>query len=328
MPIPPDRIEDLIEKCRQQRVLVVGDLMLDEFITGKVSRISPEAPVPVVEVQRAACYLGGAANVARNLCEFIRRPGIAGVIGQDQAGNQLLSLLAESGVGTEAVLQSEARPTTQKTRIVARHQQVVRVDREARSVLNNDERAWMVEKLRREIDRHDAVIIEDYAKGMIDQGMAAMIIHEARNQGKIVTADPNPNQHLNWSGATAVKPNRIETFQAAGLPMSDSDDDVYEAATVLLTRWDVQYLLVTLGESGMLLFEPGRPNYHTPTRAREVFDVSGAGDTSIAVFTLALAAGATGIEAAELANHAAGVVVGKLGTATVTPDELKQSFDA
>jgi D-glycero-beta-D-manno-heptose-7-phosphate kinase len=304
----------------------VGDLMLDEFITGKVSRISPEAPVPVLEVQKTAHYPGGAANVARNLGEFISRPGIAGIVGRDGAGEQLLKLLGEENVRTDAVFQSPYRPTTQKTRIVARHQQVVRFDRESREVLNNEERAWLVAKLREEIRDHDAIIIEDYAKGMLDQGMVSLIIQEARHAGKIVTADPNPNQHLDWSGATAVKPNRAETFQAAGLTSGDDDEAVPEAAAVLLERWDVKYLLVTLGESGMLLFEPGAAPYHTPTKAQEVFDVSGAGDTSIAVFTLALAAGATGIEAAEMANHAAGVVVGKLGTATLTPEELRASF--
>jgi rfaE bifunctional protein kinase chain/domain len=327
MPVSAQRLEKLLGDFASKKILVVGDLMLDEFIWGKVARISPEAPVPVVEVQRSSFYPGGAANVVRNLCSFLKSPGVAGVIGKDEAGDKLLAELKKEGAKVEAVLQSPRRPTTLKTRIIARQQQVVRVDRERRQPLDAKDRQWLLDHLKEEIKGYDAVIIEDYGKGLVDQELASLVIAQGKTHGKKVAIDPNPNNLINWSGATAIKPNRQEAFLSAGLPPMDGEDDLLKAAQILLKKWDVEHLLITLGEEGMLLVERGQKPYHTPTRAQEVFDVSGAGDTAIAVFTLALAAGATGVEAAEIANHAAGVVVGKLGTATLTLSELRKSFN-
>lgn len=326
MPLLSNRLHELTSAFATQRILVIGDLMLDEFIWGKVSRISPEAPVPVVDVQRSEFYPGGAANVVRNLCAFTQHASMAGVIGQDTAGQKILDLLKQDGASVEAVRQSASRPTTLKTRIIARQQQVVRVDRETKEKLSTDDHQWLLDKIAALVGEHDAIIIEDYAKGLVDQKLVTHVIEEARRQNKIITIDPNPHNSLNFSGATAIKPNRSEAFQMAGIEATENRVDLMHAAEVLQHKWDPRYLFITLSEEGVLLLEKGAEPYHTPTKAQQVYDVSGAGDTSIAVFTLALAAGATGQEATDLANHAAGVVVGKLGTATLTLTELRESF--
>jgi len=338
MHLPPDRLAAILDRFARSKILVVGDLMLDEFLWGKVTRISPEAPVPVVDVQRRASYPGGAANVARNLASLGAGAGLAGVIGEDEPGRHLLALLQQEKIATTGIHSTSARPTTHKTRICAitrqvndnleieDQQQIVRVDEEARSPLDAETKRWLFARLREEIPVHDAIILEDYAKGLIDQELVTLVIGEANRHGKIVAIDPNPNNPFDWSGGTVLKPNRREAFQAAQLPYSQDEEAVLKAAAILQKKHAIRYLLITLGEAGMLLLEQGRQPYHTPTRAQDVFDVSGAGDTAIAAFTLALAAGATGVEAAEIANHAAGVVVGKLGTATLTLEELRAMF--
>jgi len=338
MHLPSERLNLILERFSRSRILVIGDLMLDEFLWGKVTRISPEAPVPVVDVQRRASYPGGAANVARNLASLGAATGLAGVIGDDEPGRNLLALLQDEKIATSSIRATSSRPTTHKTRICAitrqvhdhleieDQQQIVRVDEETRAPLDAETKQWLFYRLRQEIQTHDAVILEDYAKGLIDQELVTLVITEAKAAGKIVAIDPNPNNPFDWSGGTVLKPNRREAFQAAQLPYSQDETAVLLAAEILQKKHEIRHLLITLGEAGMLLIEQGQKPYHTPTRAQEVFDVSGAGDTAIAAFTLALAAGATGIEAAEIANHAAGVVVGKLGTATLTVAELREMF--
>jgi len=333
-----ERLAAILESFPSSKILVIGDLMLDEFLWGKVTRISPEAPVPVVDIQRRASYPGGAANVARNLASLGARVGLAGVIGEDEPGRQLVQLLTAGGIATGSIRHSPLRPTTHKTRVCAitrqlhdhldieDQQQIVRVDEESRKPLDPDSKEWLFERLRAEIAAHDAIILEDYAKGLIDQELVTLVIGEAKKHGKIVAIDPNPNNPFDWSGGTVLKPNRKEAFQSVDMPYSTDEESVLRAGAMLQKRNNVKYLLITLGEAGMLLLEQGQKHYHTPTRAQDVFDVSGAGDTAIAAFTLALAAGANGIEAAEIANHAAGVVVGKLGTATLTVAELRDMF--
>jgi len=332
------RLAEILGAFQRSKILVIGDLMLDEFLWGKVTRISPEAPVPVLDVQRRAAYPGGAANVARNLASLGATAGLAGIIGQDQPGHHLLQLLKDENIGTGSIRATSLRPTTHKTRICAitrqlhdhldieDQQQIVRVDDESRATLDLESKKWLFNRLREEIRTHDAIILEDYAKGLIDQELVTLVISEAKTHNKIVAIDPNPNNPFDWSGATALKPNRREAFLTAGLPYSQDEEAVLKAGTALQKKHAIRYLLVTLGEAGMLLLDEGQKPYHTPTRAQDVFDVSGAGDTAIAAFTLALAAGATGIEAAEIANHAAGVVVGKLGTATLNVEELRDMF--
>ena len=312
-----------------KRILVIGDLMLDEFIWGKVSRISPEAPVPVVNVVGESYYPGGAANVARNVREFTEHTAVMGLAGDDSYGQQLLCLLRESGIDTGAVQQDAAIPTTVKTRIIARNQQVVRVDRERRGALSPEQTELAMRALDRAIPAIDGIIVADYGKGFVTQPLADYICRTARAHGKVLAIDPHPHTSLAWRDATAIKPNRAEAFLAAGLPPADpvlpvaEDQRLLEAGRRLLRLWSTASLLITLGEHGMLLLQDGQPPYHTPTRAKDVFDVSGAGDTAISVLTLALTAGAAAAEAAELANRASGIAVGKLGTATVTLAELQ-----
>jgi len=312
-----------------KRILVIGDLMLDEFIWGKVSRISPEAPVPVVNVTGESYYPGGAANVARNVREFTSGVAVMGIAGTDPQGQRLLGLLEAEGIDTSAVQRDEASFTTMKTRIVARNQQVVRVDRERKGALSEEQTERAMRLLDVAIRGADAIVVADYGKGYVTQALADYICLSAGEHGKILTVDPHPHTSLRWRNATAIKPNRTEAFLAAGLRPSEpvdpvlSDGPLLAAGRTLFGLWGARNLLITLGEQGMLLLDAEAPPYHTPTRAKEVFDVSGAGDTAIAVFTLGLAAGASPTEAAELANCASGIVVGKLGTATATAAELE-----
>jgi rfaE bifunctional protein kinase chain/domain len=326
------RLGALLAGFADRRILVIGDLMLDEYIWGKVSRISPEAPVPVVNVTGESYYPGGAANVVRNLREFTRGVSVMGLAGTDPSGRRLVELLENSGVDTSGVERDPAYSTTVKTRIIARNQQVVRVDRERKAPLTPEQADRAAAYLDRTIEGLDAIIVADYGKGFLTQPLADYICRTARTHGKILTVDPHPHTSLSWHGATAVKPNRSEAFIAAGLAPSDpvspvlSDVALLEAGKRLMDRWQCESLLITLGEQGMLLLQSDAPPYHTPTHAQDVFDVSGAGDTAIAVFTLGLSVGAFPMEAAELANRASGIVVGKLGTATVTVAELGASL--
>ena len=326
------RYQALLAGFTGQRILVIGDLMLDEYIWGKVSRISPEAPVPVVNVTGETYYPGGAANVVRNVREFTAHVSLMGMAGTDPPGMRLVELLKNSGVETSGVQQDAACSTTVKTRIIARNQQVVRVDRERKAALTAEQTERAIAYLDATIGGVDAMIVADYGKGFLTQPLADYLCRTARAHGKILTVDPHPHTALSWEGATAVKPNRSEAFSAAGLPPSDAvspvleDGALLEAGRRLMARWKCASLLITLGEQGMLLLQENAPPYHTPTHAQDVFDVSGAGDTAIAVFTLGLAGGALPDEGAELANRASGIVVGKLGTATVTVAELQASL--
>ena len=323
----------LIERFRDKRVLVVGDLMLDEFVWGKVSRISPEAPVPVVNVDSQSYYPGGAANVARNLREFTEHVSVMGLLGNDLHAEILKGLLSAQDIDLTGIQQSDDYQTVVKTRIIARQQHIVRVDRESTSVPDAGCHARALVQFEAMLPDLDAVIIEDYAKGFLVQGFVDGLGALARRAGKIVTVDPNPRNDLHWKGVTAVKPNRAEAFHVAGLPATEiteppeHDPALRRAGERLLEKWDTETLLITLGELGMLLFRRGLPPYPAAPSFHEVFDVSGAGDTAIALFTLALAAGASAEQATVVANHASGVVVGKLGTAVLTPAELLESFD-
>jgi D-beta-D-heptose 7-phosphate kinase/D-beta-D-heptose 1-phosphate adenosyltransferase len=318
----------LIGEFSRKRILVIGDLMLDEFIWGKVNRISPEAPVPVVSVVSESYYPGGAANVARNLREFTPHTTLLGRVGCDRHGAQLLDLLTGAGIETAGVLRHGPVATTVKTRILARNQQVVRVDREERTPLAATETDQAIAYIESVIDRVDAIAVADYGKGFVTQALADHLSESVRRRGKVLTVDPHPHTSLAWRNATAMKPNRLEAFLAAGLPPSEpvspvlEDRPLFEAARRLRDRWQPRHLLITLGEQGMLMVGSDEGIHHIPTSARTVFDVSGAGDTALAVLTLALASGAGAVDAAKLANAASSIVVGKLGTAVVTAPEL------
>ena len=326
------RLEHILDRASSRRITVIGDLMLDEFVWGKVGRISPEAPVPVVEVTGESFYPGGAANVARNLREFVDRVAIIGLLGKDRSGEQLRELLSEQKIDTLNAVAEATFHTIVKTRIIARQQQVVRVDREKFVGLSAQQIEEVVAAVRKDIPETDAIIFEDYGKGFLSTDLVSKIADAARSAGKILAADPNPANLIEWRGLTVIKPNRTEAFRAAGIPIGDPDPipsqdaDLKRAGETLRKKWETENVLITLGEHGMMLFQgKGTPHY-IPTKAREVFDVSGAGDTAIALFTLGLACGATPTEAAEIANYASAVVVSKLGTATVTRDELIASF--
>ena len=327
------RLRQILDRASSKRILVIGDLMLDEFVWGKVGRISPEAPVPVVQVTSETFFPGGAANVARNLREFIDKVSVIGLIGKDRSGQQLRQLLTSEKIDTSDSVEDEKFSTIVKTRIIARHQQVVRVDREKIAKPSNAQISKVAAAIKKKLGNIDAIIFEDYGKGFLTRELVGQIAKDARAAKKIVTADPNPNNPIDWNGMTAVKPNRAEAFLAAGVPDRDSgvapkkDVDLVRAGKELLQKWGTQYLLVTLGEHGVMFFEKGKHPHHIPTKARDVFDVSGAGDTAIALFTLALVGNATPLEAALIANHASAVVVGKLGTATVSREELIASFE-
>ncbi len=327
------RLREILARAASKRIAVAGDLMLDEFVWGKVGRISPEAPVPVVEVTGESFYPGGAANVARNLREFIASVSVIGTVGTDQSGRQLLDLLRAGNIETGLVLEDPAFRTIVKTRIVARHQQVVRVDREEIRSPLSEQVAQVTAGLGKIMPQLDAFIFEDYGKGFLSAELVRQLSADLKAAGKIATADPNPQRQVDWGKVTAIKPNRSEALHAAGFPPSDPVDPPLEdkvlltAGLRLLSNWDTEMLLITLGEQGMMLFERNEPPHHIPTKARQVFDVSGAGDTAIALFTLALCCEATPLEAAEIANHASAVVVAKLGTATVSPAELIVSLE-
>lgn len=306
--------------------------MLDHFIWGHVRRISPEAPVPIVEVTKEEFYPGGAANVARNISPFSPHTHLMGRVGKDMAADKLRSLLIEDQVDPAPLLVHETLPTISKARVVARQQQIVRVDREKLLPQTDDELAEVGQRLRKLAPNLDAIILEDYGKGFITEKLMQLVAKIAAEHKLIVTVDPSPRNPLPWAGVSLVKPNRLEAFAAAGLedhllpevPLENKE--LLEVGRVLLAKWNVASVLVTLGEQGMMLFERDASPHHIPTRAREVFDVSGAGDTAIALLTLALATGMSLLEAAEISNHASGIVVGKLGTATLTPDELLAAF--
>ncbi len=326
------RARQILSAARNTRVLVVGDVMLDQFIWGGVSRISPEAPVPVVDFLRESFMPGGAANVSRNLADLAVPTEIFGVIGNDDAARKLQKLLGEQNIGCTGLVKNSARHTSIKTRIVAQQQQVVRVDRETRVHLDAKTSGRLLAEFKAKLARADAVIVGDYGKGVVTQPLLDEIKSLCRARGVWLSLDPKPVHHLNLANLSLITPNRKEAFELADLPDDTknenplADKNLMAVAEKLLAELRPAVLLVTLGELGMLLCQRGQKPFHIPTVAQEVFDVSGAGDTVIASFTLAVAAGASPIEAAILSNHAAGIVVGKVGTATTTPKELLKSF--
>jgi rfaE bifunctional protein kinase chain/domain len=327
------RLRAILSTASKARVLVIGDGMLDQFIWGSVVRISPEAPVPVVDFQRESFMPGGAANVARNLTALKVPTELFGAIGQDQAAAQLKSLLKEQGVGYGGLMATATRGTTLKTRIVAHQQQVVRIDRETRAGLNSAFTRRLLAALESHLPRADAVLVGDYGKGVVTQPLLNRLKELCRRHGVWLSFDPKPVHHLNLANLSLITPNRKETFELADLPDDTRDanplldQNLMLAAERLLNELRPAVLLITLGELGMLLCQRGQKPFYIPTVAQEVFDVSGAGDTVIATFTLAITGGASPIEAAIVSNHAAGIVVGKVGTATAVPEELLKSFE-
>jgi D-beta-D-heptose 7-phosphate kinase/D-beta-D-heptose 1-phosphate adenosyltransferase len=321
MSISPAQARTLLKKVARLRILVVGDVMLDHYIWGDATRISPEAPVPVVHIQRDTYTAGAGANVALNLVALGAKAVVAGCIQDDEPGRKLANVLGRHGV--KGINLAGAGQTIVKTRVLAQHQQLCRLDRESPAEHYAVDASKAVARLRPEVQASDAVILSDYAKGLLTDELVAALTRLARDAGKFIALDPKPKRKLRFPGLDLLTPNRREAAELAGVdwdpqqpfPAEDICARIYE-------RYRPHYLVVTLSEDGMLLCAQGRVLKTIPTAAREVFDVSGAGDTSIAGLVLALAAGADLETAAHFANAASGVVVGKLGTATVTPDEL------
>jgi D-beta-D-heptose 7-phosphate kinase/D-beta-D-heptose 1-phosphate adenosyltransferase len=330
--LSPKRVRQILTAAGRIRILVVGDVMLDTFVWGSVARISPEAPVPVVDFEKENSMPGGAANVARNLTALNVATELYGVVGNDHPAAQLKDLLTEHHIGCRGLVATATRPTSVKTRIVAHTQQVVRIDREARDGIDASLTRRLARSLEAMISSSAAVIVGDYGKGVVTQQLLEDIKAQCRKRGLWLSLDPKPVHHLNLSGLSLITPNRKEAFELARIPDETknqnplADTNLLQVAERLLNELKPALLLITLGELGMLLCQRDKPPFHIPTVAQEVFDVSGAGDTVIATFTLAIAAGASPVEAATLSNHAAGIVVGKVGTATVSSEELLGSF--
>lgn len=316
-----ERIRAALASYRTSSVLVLGDLMLDRFVWGEVTRISPEAPVPVVEIERETAHLGGAANVAANLralgCEVM----LSGIVGEDPAGEELIKYAQEQGIRTTGVAVS-CRPTTTKTRIIARGQQVVRVDREEAHPLKEPDMERILACLEEAVSRADAVVVSDYAKGVVSRPVIERLVSLSRPREIPVLVDPKPVNRSCYHGVTALTPNLREAEAMAGFPIP-GEQELARAAESIRAGLGAQAVLVTLGPQGMALFETGAGKYRIPTMAREVFDVTGAGDTVIAALTAGLVRGLSLREAACFANIAAGIVVGKVGTATVTVKEIE-----
>jgi rfaE bifunctional protein kinase chain/domain len=327
------RARQILNTAAKARILVVGDVMLDQFIWGSVARISPEAPVPVVDFSHESFMPGGAANVARNLTALAVPTELFGTVGNDSAAGQLRVLLSQQRIGCHGLVASAMRRTSLKTRIVAHQQQVVRIDRETRDGLDAALTKSLLSRIKTKLATADAVIVCDYGKGVVTQPLLDEIKKLCRECGVWLSLDPKPVHELNLNGLSLITPNRKEAFELADLPDDTrnanplADKNLMLVAERLLNELRPAVLLITLGESGMLLCQRGQKPFHIPTVAQEVFDVSGAGDTVIASFTLAVAAGASPLEAAIISNHAAGIVVGKVGTATTSPEELLQSFN-
>ena len=315
-----ERAAALTEAFSDKRIVVLGDVMLDEFIWGRVRRISPEAPVPVVEVDRQSLALGGAGNVASNLVALGASPTPIGVVGSDSDAERLRSAFREVGVSFDGLVVDAGRPTTSKTRVIAHSQQVVRADRESRAAIDAGTAERLLDIFRRSIEAADAVVVSDYGKGLLTPTLLSGALAAASERGLTVCLDPKLRNFVHYQPVTVITPNNQEAAEAAGIAI-EGEQSLIEAGQKLLASVDCRAVLITRGEEGMTLFtEDGIT--HIPTVAREVYDVTGAGDTVIATLALALASGASLEEAAVLANHAAGVVVAKVGTASVTRDEL------
>jgi D-glycero-beta-D-manno-heptose-7-phosphate kinase len=316
-------IQKIIKDFRNRKILVIGDIILDHYIWGKVNRISPEAPVPVVEVTRENFLLGGAANVANNIVSLGGHAAVIGINGEDIAGEALRSILEQKGVDCGGLF-TENRPTTVKTRVIAHNQQVVRFDREDSKYVDGRILKGILSHIHGILNDFDSVIISDYKKGMVTAELVRGILKKTKPKNIFVAVDPKVGHFDFYKGVSLITPNLMEAALGAGMEITD-DESLNKAGQALLKKLSLKAALITRGEQGMSLFEKSGVT-HIPTVARKVYDVTGAGDTVISAFTLASASGASMADAAIIANHAAGIVVGEVGTAVTSPDELLKSF--
>jgi D-beta-D-heptose 7-phosphate kinase/D-beta-D-heptose 1-phosphate adenosyltransferase len=325
-PFTQGRARELIQGFRGKRVLVLGDVMLDRYLWGAASRISPEAPVPIVEVEKETVRLGGAANVANNVASLGGEPLLLGIVGEDAPGKTLLGEMEERRLATEHVLVDPRRQTSVKTRIIARGQQVVRADQESRHDVEGDLEDWALRRVRDLAEKVDAIIVSDYGKGLITASILGNVLPLAERRKTPTCVDPKENHFRSYRRVSVITPNQQEAGAAFGAKIVD-DASLDRVGWGLKEQLECRAVLITRGEKGMSLFESGLERQDFPTVAREVYDVTGAGDTVVSCFALALASGATFREAAILSNHAAGTVIRVVGTATASPEELQGSVD-
>ena len=315
-----------IDGFRQIRALVIGDLMIDEYLWGRADRISPEAPVPVVTVERENHTLGGAGNVINNLTAMGAQVSAVGTAGTGRAGRMILEKLKDLGVRTHGIISEPDRPTTLKTRVIASSQQVLRIDREVRRPISPETLARLTEIITSMISRVDLIIISDYDKGLVTPELVAHTVELAREHGVLTLADPKSLKFDKYARVSVLTPNQKEAAVAANMEIT-SQKDLFAAGDILLNTVDLDRLVITCGKHGMVLFEKNASPHVIASRARQVFDVSGAGDTVISLLGLGLASGASFLDSAVVANAGAGIVVGKVGTATPTIAELKKVLD-
>ncbi len=312
----------IIDNFSKKKVLIIGDLVLDHYIWGKVSRISPEAPVPVVDVTGENFLLGGACNVANNISSLGGNAGIIGLSGNDRAGEVIRQMLSEKSVA--CYIFDDKRPTTVKTRVIAHSQQVVRFDREERHKADKNTLKEITSRIKKILPKYDAVIISDYRKGVISSELIKEILKAAKPKNKFVAVDPKTGHFHLYKNVSLITPNLKEASEGSGIEITD-EKSMIKAGAALLKKLSCRGVLITRGEEGMSLFEK-KSVKHIPTFAKHVYDVTGAGDTVIATFTLAYASGATMEQSAIIANHAAGIVVGEIGTAVTTPEKILESL--
>jgi rfaE bifunctional protein kinase chain/domain len=320
-----DRLSEIQKGFKNKRIAVIGDLMLDRYFWGKVSRISPEAPVPVVDIDEESTRLGGAANVANNIASLDGVPVMIGVVGKDTGAELLRALVAEKGFPVEGIVSDGTRPTTIKTRVIAHSQHVVRIDQEEKIDLDAGMQKKVLDILENQIKSLDGIILEDYNKGVLTKELIKSVIQLAKENRKIITVDPKSNNFFEYKGVSVFKPNRKEAEEALGCRLNIMKD-IEKALHNLLEKIAADNVLLTLGEMGMILLQRGGSPVHVKTRARHVADVSGAGDTVIATLTMAMAAGATVQESASLANYAGGIVCGEVGIVPIEKEILLQAI--
>lgn len=323
------RAAELLQIMRKRKIAVLGDVMLDEFVWGDVTRISPEVPVPVVDIRRESVHLGGAANVLANAVALGAQACVVGIVGNDSAGNLLRERLQEASAlqAKDYLVVDESRPSTTKTRIIAHNQLVVRADREQRTPVNGQTEKRLLELLKKVVAEVDAFVVSDYDKGVVTPNILAEILPVAYEKVPVLI-DPKIRNFAHYRPASLVTPNHHEALRLTNLEAdsNDSNAGLHEAALLIRAKLGCDAVLITRGDRGIMLLEGDKDPVFVETAAREVYDVTGAGDTVIATLAAAMAAGATVLEAANLANHAAGIVVGKVGTATTTADELLATF--
>ncbi|VBB42531.1 Bifunctional protein RfaE, domain I [uncultured Desulfatiglans sp.] len=320
-------LQDAVDRFKEARVLVVGDIIMDQYIWGQVTRISPEAPVPVVEVREETRLLGGAANVVHNMATLGARPVLCGVVGEDHAGREVLEKLRALKVPSDGVIVEAGRPTSLKTRIVAHSQQVVRFDRESKGAITDESAKTILDYIESSLDSLDAIVVSDYGKGVVSAGLMTglrELVDSGRTNGLRIAVDPKTGNFEYYQGVDVITPNHHEAGAYCGFTVAD-DETLLAAGRRMLQELQCRSVLITQGKDGMTLFEQDGRVSHIGTVAKQVFDVTGAGDTVISTLALAMAAGLDLREGAMLANYAAGIVVGEVGTSTVRAEDLKRA---